>query len=142
MSLKARIVSALVVAGIAVPAAAHSAHERQAKLRAEREMTELSQAIEPIAMGTAGERRVTLNGATMYFKKSTEQGSLDDVMDRIAKECASGSQGTAFGLSAEVSEGAERKSIRLKHVETQAGEGEVRASLCIFEKESELGGEE
>lgn len=135
MKLRAKIVSVLAVAAVAVPAAAHSAHEQRARTRAEKEISELTQAIAPIAMAAPGARRVMLNGATMYFDKKTEQGSLDDVMGRIAKECASGSQNEAFGLPADVDEG-QSKSLRLERVHTQVSEdGSVRASLCVFAKE-------
>ena len=97
--LRAKVLSALLVVGIAVPAAAHAAHERQAGVRAQREMEALANAIEPITLTAGSESRVTLNGAPLFFRKTTEQGSLDQVMARIAKECASGSQSSAFGLS-------------------------------------------
>jgi hypothetical protein len=140
--LRAKIVSALVVAGLAVPAAAHSARERTATMRAEKQISELTQAIAPIATAAPGARRVTLNGATMYFDKKTEQGSLDEVMARIAKECASGEQSKAFGLPADADEG-ESKALRLERVHTQGSEdGSVRASLCIFAKEGAPDGEE
>lgn len=135
MSLRRKIASALVVAGIAVPAAAHSAHEHREKQRAEKQISELTQAIAPIAAAAPGVRRVTLNGATMYFDKKTEHGTLDEVMGRIAKECASGEQNEAFGLETDAIEG-ESKALRLDRVHTQASEdGSVRASLCIFAKE-------
>jgi hypothetical protein len=133
--LRAKIVSVIVVAAVAVPAAAHSAREHRAKARAEREIGELTQAIAPIAAAAPGARRVTLNGATMYFDKKTEQGSLDDVMARIAKECASGVENAAFGLPTDADEG-QSKALRLERVHTQdAEDGSVRASLCIFAKE-------
>lgn len=140
--LRAKIVSAIVVVGIAVPAAAHSARERTASMRAEKEISELTQAIAPIAMAAPGARRVTLNGATMYFDRKTEQGTLDEVMARIAKECASGEQTTAFGLPTDALEG-ESKALRLERVHTQSSEdGSVRASLCIFAKEGSPESEE
>jgi hypothetical protein len=142
MSLRTKIVSLLVVAGVAVPAAAHSAHEHRAKLRAEKEISELTQAIAPIAMAAPGARRVTLNGATMYFDKKTEQGTLDDVVGRIAKECASGDQSTAFGLPTDAEEG-QSKALRLERVHTQSSDdGSVRASLCIFAKDGAPDSEE
>lgn len=135
MSLKKKFVALLVVAGIAVPAAAHSAREQREKQRAQKEIDELTQAIAPIAMAAPGARRVTLNGATMYFDKKTVEGSLDDVMARVAKECASGDQNTAFGLPTDAAEG-ESKALKLDRVHTQESEdGSVRASLCIFAKE-------
>ena len=142
MSLRKKIASAVVLAGIAIPAAAHSAHEQREKQRAEKEISELTQAIAPIATAAPGVRRVTLNGATMYFDKKTVPGSLDDVMARIAKECASGEQNTAFGLSTDAEEG-ESKSLKLDRVHTQQSEdGNVRASLCIFAKEGAPDSEE
>lgn len=142
MSLKKKVVFALVIAGIAVPAAAHSAREQREKQRAQREIDELTQAIAPIAMAAPGARRVTLNGATMYFEKKTAEGSLDEVMARVAKECASGDQNTAFGLSTDAAEG-ESKSLKLDRVHTQeSDDGSVRASLCIFAKEGAADSEE
>ena len=132
--LAVRLLSALLVAGVAVPAAAHAAHERQESLRAEREMQALSSAIEPITLTAGSERRVTLNGAPMFFRKTTEQGSLDEVMARIAKECASGTEASAFGLSKNLDDG-ESKPIALQRVFSQEAEGGVRASLCIFANE-------
>ena len=83
-SRRSNVLSVLLVAGIAIPAVAHAAHERQAQLRAEREMEMLSRAIVPIDIAASSERRVTLNGAPLFFRKTTEQGALDDVMTRIA----------------------------------------------------------
>lgn len=137
--LRAKIVSAIVIAGVAVPAAAHSAREHSAKLRAEREMAEFAKAIEPVSIAASGARRVTINGATMYFDKHTEQGTLDDVMARIAKECAAGTQASAFGIT-NLDDG-DAKPIRLEHVHTQ-GDDEVRASLCIFAKDGPSDGDE
>jgi hypothetical protein len=142
MNLRTKVIPALVVIGIAIPAAAHSASEHRAKLRAEKEISELTQAIAPIALAAPGARRVTLNGATMYFDKKTEQGTLDEVMGRIAKECANGEQNAAFGLPTDADEG-ESKSIHLERVHTQQSEdGNVRASLCIFAKEGAPDSEE
>lgn len=132
MSLRAKIVSALVVIGIAIPAAAHSAHERKIKALAEREMAAFANMVEPITIAAGSERSVTLNGAQLYFKKTTEQGTLDEVMARVANECASGKQAGAFGIASEDRERSE-KTIRLERVFSQeADSGAVRASLCIF----------
>ena len=136
--LRAKVLSALLVVGIAVPAAAHAAHERQAGVRAQREMEALANAIEPITLTAGSESRVTLNGAPLFFRKTTEQGSLDQVMARIAKECASGSQSSAFGLSKNLDDHA-TKPITLERVVSQESEGGVRASLCIFANEDGAG---
>ena len=127
----AKLLSVLLVVGIAVPAAAHASSERREQLRAEREMEALSLAIEPITISAGSERRVTLNGAPLFFRKTTEQGTLDEVMARIARECASGTESSAFGLSKNLDDG-ESKPIALQRVFSQESEGGARASLCIF----------
>lgn len=126
-----RSLSVLLLAGIAIPAVAHAAHERQATLRAEREMEMLAKVTGPIDAAPFAERRVTLNGATLFFRKTTEQGTLDEVMARIGKECASGTTSTAFGLTSAHDDG-NAAPIRLERVFSQESEGGVRASLCIF----------
>lgn len=134
---RAKLLSVILVAGIAIPAAAHAARERRETLAAEREIEALTRSIEPItaiSAGASSERRVSLNGAPMFFRKTTEHGSLDDVMGRIAKECASGTESAAFGLSKNLDDGA-NKPITLQRVHTQ-GDGAVRASLCIFANEN------
>src|SRR5512135_1519232 len=93
------IVSVLAIAGFAIPAAAHSAHARAAEKRAFAEIEALTSAIEPAAVTPGAERRVAINGAPTFFRKTTEHGTLDDVMAGVAKECASGTQSTAFGLA-------------------------------------------
>jgi hypothetical protein len=134
MSSRSNLLSVLLVAGIAIPAVAHAAHERQAKLRAEREMDALTGAIAPIALAVGTERRVTLNGAPLFFKKTTEPGTLDEVIARVAKECASGTSATAFGLSNAYDDG-KSTPIHLEQVLSQESESGVRASLCIFANE-------
>jgi hypothetical protein len=137
-SLRTKVISALLVVGVAAPAAAHAAHEQRASVRAQREMETLASAIEPITLSAGSERRVTLNGAPLFFRKTTEQGSLDQVMARIAKECASGSQASAFGLSKNLDDSVSRP-ITLERVVSQESEGGVRASLCIFANEDGAG---
>jgi hypothetical protein len=133
-AIATKLLSALLVVGIAVPAAAHAATERRAQLDAERQMEALSQAIEPITLTAGSERRVTLNGAPLFFRKSTEQGTLDEVMARVAKECASGTEASAFGLTKNLDDG-ETKPIALQRVFAQESSGGARASLCIFANE-------
>jgi len=125
------VLSPLLVVAIAIPAAAHAANERKATLRAEREIEAYGRSIEPIAIAAGSERRVTLNGAPLFFKKTTEQGTLDEVMARVAKECASGTESSAFGLSKNLDDG-ESRPIALQQVFSQEAEGGARASLCIF----------
>jgi hypothetical protein len=129
------LVSVLLVAAVAVPAAAHAAGERRANLRAQREMEVLTGAIGPIELTAGSERRVMLNGAPLFFRKTTERGSLDEVMARVAKECASGTEASAFGLSRSLDDGVS-KPIELQRVFSQESEGGVRASLCIFANEN------
>jgi hypothetical protein len=144
--LSKKLLPALLVAGVAIPAAAHAAHERQASLRAEREMDALASAIGPLSSampggagsGAAGERRVTLNGAPLFFRKNTEQGSLDEVMAHVAKECASGSETSAFGLAKNLDDG-ESRPIALQQVFSQEAENGARASLCIFANDGAAG---
>ena len=131
----------LLVAGVAVPAAAHAASERRANLSAQREMDALTSAIGPIALTAGSERRVTLNGAPLFFRKTTERGSLDEVMARVASACASGNEASAFGVSDNLDDGAARP-IALARVFAQESEGGVRASLCIFEGDEGASGEE
>ncbi len=133
--------SILFVAAIAIPAVAHAAHEQKAKLRAEREIEALTGAIAPIDIAPSAERRVMLNGAPLFFKKTTERGTLDEVMARIAKECASGTRSTAFGLSDAYDDGT-NTPIRLERVFSQEAEGGARASLCIFENDDGASQEE
>ncbi len=126
--------SPLLVVAIAIPAVAQAASERKATLQAEREIAAYGKAIEPIQIAAGSERRVTLNGAPLFFRKATEQGTLDEVMARVAKECASGTEASAFGLSKNLDDGLE-KPIALEQVFSQEAEGGARASLCIFANE-------
>ncbi len=128
---RAHLLSIAVVALLAIPAGAHAAHERSETLRAERELESFTQRILPIAEDVAGERRVVLNGATTYFRKSTDHGTVDEVLSRVAAECASGTQAKAFGLTKDLDDGA-GKPLRLERVVTQRAENGAAASLCIF----------
>jgi hypothetical protein len=133
---KKKILSALLVASIAVPAAAYAARERGEVLRAERELETFTSAVAPGAddLNEGTERLVTLNGAPLYFKKSSTYGTVSEVMARVAKECASGNESSAFGLTRSQDDGTE-KPIRLERVVTQEGTGGAHASLCIFANE-------
>ena len=139
--LHANVLLGLLIAAVAVPAAAHAAGEQRAKLRAQREMEAFANAIGPIQLTAGSERRVTLNGAPMFFRKTTEQGSVDEVMARVAKECASGTEASAFGLSKNLDDGV-NKPIALERVFSQESEGGVRASLCIFANRASTANEE
>jgi hypothetical protein len=130
-SFRAKLLSVLLVVGIAIPAGAHAANEQRARLGAQREIDALTSALGPITMAAGSERRVTLNGAPLFFKKTTEQGTVDEVMARVAKECASGNEASAFGLSRNLDDGV-NKPIALQRVFSQESEGGVHASLCIF----------
>lgn len=125
----------LLVAGVAIPAAAHAAHERQEQVRAAREMESLAGMVSQVSIPAGGEQRVTINGAPMIFKKHTEQGTLSEVMGRIAKQCESGTEAAAFGLTKATDDG-NSKPIKLERVVSQ-GEGDVQASLCVFANEHE-----
>lgn len=132
-----QVAGVLLVAGIAIPAAAHAAHERDAQLRAARDLDAMSSMVSQveIAAGGGSEQRVTVNGAPMVFEKHTEQGSLAEVMGRIAKQCDSGTENAAFGVTKATDDGTS-KPIKLERVFSQ-GEGDVRASLCIFQNDHE-----
>ncbi|MDB4934344.1 MAG: uncharacterized protein JWP87_1316 [Labilithrix sp.] len=128
---RAKLLSVLLVVAVAIPAAAHAANERSANLSAQREMDALSSAIGSIELAAGSERRVTLNGAPLFFEKTTLHGTLDEVMERVSKECASGNEASAFGLSKNLDDGV-NKPIALQRVFSQEAEGGARASLCIF----------
>lgn len=133
----AKVLYGLLVVGIAIPVAAQAAHERRSTQRVDRDMAAFSSLIEPMSAagaGAGGEQRVTLNGAPLYFRKSTEQGTLDEVMARVAKECARGTESAAFGLAKNVDDGAD-KPIALQRVVAQEAANGARASLCIFGSE-------
>lgn len=134
IALAKKAAAVLLLAGIAVPAASHAANERRAQIRAHQEMEALSGMVSQVQIAPGGEQRVTINGAPMFFEKHTEQGTLDEVMGRIAKDCESGSETTAFGLTKSTDDGA-AKPVKLERVFSQ-GEGDVRASLCIFANDS------
>ncbi len=135
------LVSILLVSAVAVPAAAHAAGEQRAKLRAQREMDAMSSAVGSVNLTAGSERKVTLNGAPLFFRKTTERGTLDAVMSAVAKECASGNEASAFGLSKSLDDGV-NKPIELQRVFSQESEGGVRASLCIFANEGGAANEE
>ncbi len=132
----AMILYGLLVVGLAIPVAAQAAHERRSTLRADRDMAALSNLVEPMnsVAGASSEQRVMLNGAPLYFRSSTAQGTLDEVMAAVAKECASGTESAAFGLSRNLDDGVS-KPITLQRVVTQEAENGARASLCIFANE-------
>jgi hypothetical protein len=129
----ARFLSALLVVGIAIPVAAQAAHERRDSLRRERDLAPFAKLVEPLGSvaDASGMQRVTLNGAPLFFRKSTEKGTLDEVMAAVAKECASGTESAAFGLPKNLDDGAARP-IALSRVVAQEAENGARASLCIF----------
>jgi hypothetical protein len=138
---RATVLSVLLVAAVAIPAAAHAAGERRANLRAQREMDALTSVVGSVSLTAGSERRVTLNGAPLFFRKATERGTLDEVMARVAKECASGTEASAFGLTRNIDDGVS-KPIELERVFSQESEGGVRASLCIFANENGAPNEE
>jgi hypothetical protein len=139
--LRNTLLSVVLVMGVAIPAAAHAAREREASLRADREIAAVTSALEPIAAAAGSEQRVTLNGAPLFFRKTTEQGTLDEVMARVAKECASGTEASAFGISKNLDDGV-NKPIALERVVSQESEAGVRASLCIFANDDGASSEE
>jgi hypothetical protein len=130
--IRTRIVSALLVVGVAAPASAHAVHERRQQLQAEHELAELTAAVAPTPMPVQpGGRRITLNGAPVRVRISTEARPLADAMKAIDKECASGDESVALARDEGSNEGA-RKPIRLERVASEEGGAGVRASLCIF----------
>ncbi|MDB5216389.1 MAG: uncharacterized protein JWO86_4316 [Myxococcaceae bacterium] len=139
--LRNTLLSVVLVMGVAIPAAAHAAREREALLRADREIAAVTSALEPIAAAAGSEQRVTLNGAPLFFRKTTEQGTLDEVMARVAKECASGTEASAFGISKNLDDGV-NKPIALERVVSQESEAGVRASLCVFANDDGASSEE
>jgi len=136
-----KLLSAVLVVGVAFPAAARATSERRAELLAQREMDALTSAMGPVGLTAGSERRVTLNGASLLFKKTTEQGTLDEVMARVTRACSSGNEASAFGLSRNLDDGV-HKPIALERVFSQESEGGVRASLCIFKNEDGASGEQ
>lgn len=138
----AKVLYGLLVVGIAIPVAAQAAHERRSTLRVDRDMAAFANLVEPMqsVAGASSEQRVMLNGAPLYFRKSTAQGTMDEVMAAVAKECASGTESAAFGLSKNLDDGAS-KPITLQRVVTQEAENGARASLCIFANEENAGPE-
>ena len=141
----AKVLYGLLVVGIAIPVAAQAAHERRSTLRVDRDMAAFANLVEPMnsmnsVAGASSEQRVELNGAPLYFRKSTERGTLDEVLARVAKECASGTESAAFGLSKNLDDGVS-KPITLQRVVTQEAENGARASLCIFANEENAGPE-
>jgi hypothetical protein len=135
---RAKALSALLIVGIALPVAAEAAHERRDSLRAARELAAFANLVDPmtsVTVGAGSEHRVTLNGAPLFFRKTSERGTLDEVMARIVKECASGTEASAFGLSRNLDDGLS-KPITLHRVVSQEAESGARASLCIFANEN------
>jgi hypothetical protein len=91
----------------------------------------------------SGVRDVSINGARIFFKQTTEHRPLADVMKGIAKECGTGDHDIALGIADGHREGGETKALKLERVVSQdADSGVVKASLCIFEPEANVGGEE
>lgn len=126
--------SVIAALAVIVPATAHAVDGRLEQQRSERELIALTDAIGPIAVSHDGERHVTLNGASMIFKQSTEQRPLDDVMAAVTRDCASADRDVAFGDQQATGDGPS-PVIHLERVVTQESTEGVRAALCIFAPE-------
>jgi hypothetical protein len=142
---KAFSVAALIL--VAVPTTAHAVHSQREQSRAQRDLEAMTNALGSLSGSSGGDdavagvRDVSINGARIYFKQSTENRPLDDVMKGIAKECASGDHDAALGISGSLHEN-ETKTIKLERVVQQdADSGVVKASLCVFEAEENVGGD-
>jgi hypothetical protein len=122
---------------VAVPSTAHAVHARLEERRARDELARLMATVPPLKTMRDGAQRVTLNGATVFFRKTTEARSVDDALAAARRECESGDPETALGGEARVSkDGALSKTIKLERIVTEASDdGTARASLCIFEGE-------
>ena len=130
--LHARILSAIAVLAVAIPAAGHAVRERVKAKAAQAELETMVEQLTPVATSAAaGQRRVTLNGAPIFFDKHTERGTLDEVMARINGACASGERDLAFGEAMPAEDGTSHP-IRLERIAVAESEGGVNASLCIF----------
>jgi len=114
-----RALKIAVVLLVSVPAASYAANERRAAVDAKREMDAIANVAQTV---TGAAHVVHLNGAELYFDKHTEDGSVDDVMARVAKECAAGDLGVPRELTAD-----------FKRIVTEEAENGTRASLCVFD---------
>lgn len=109
------------VLGVSVPAASYAANERRAVVDAKREMDAIANVAQTV---TGAAHVVHMNGAELYFDKHTEDGSVADVMARVAHECAAGDLGVPR----------ERElTADFQRVVSEEAENGTRASLCIFE---------
>ena len=122
--------AATVIVAIATLAGVHAAHARAAELRAEAELTRMTALLAPLSEGSAGPRRVSLNGGLVAFDTATVGRPIAEVMADVERECRSGRASLALARPA-LGEGPD--DISLTHVESQsAQDGAVRASLCSF----------
>jgi len=141
--------SVAIIALAAIPATAHAVHSQRAESRAKRDLEAMTSAVLPFVpedgevAGANGVRDVTLNGARIFFKQASENKPIDDVLKGIAKECESPDQTVALGISGNDREN-ETKQIKLERVVVQETPEapNVKASLCIFAAEANVGGEE
>ena len=130
--LRVRILSAVAVLAVALPAAGHAARERVREKAAQAELETMVEQLTPVATSAAaGQRRVTLNGAPTFFDKRTERGTVAEVMARIGDACASGERDVAFGDAMPAEDGTSHP-LQLERMAVAESEGGVHASLCIF----------
>lgn len=145
-SSKKKAFSLAAVVLVAIPTTAHAVHSQREQAKARRDleaMTEALDAFAGISEEVGGVRDVSINGARIYFKQTTEHRPLADVMKAVATECGTGDHDVALGIADGHREGGETKAIRLERVVEQAADsGVVKASLCVFEPEANVGGEE
>jgi hypothetical protein len=133
---KKNVLRLLAIVAVAVPGTAHAVHARLEERRAAQEIGRLMAAIPQLkAMGGDGVQRVALNGSTVFFRKSTEARSVDDVLASVEKDCGSGDAEIALEGQAS-SDHAASKTIKLAKIVTEGtDDGKARASLCIFERD-------
>jgi hypothetical protein len=133
-ALRTKLISTLLVTGVAAPASAHAVHERREAVHAERELEQLTNALRPVMASTAGMDRVSINGASLRVRASTVNDKLDNVMRAVERDCSSGDYDVALGGDILPSEG-DSRPIKLERIVSQEGEAGVRASLCIFARD-------
>ncbi len=119
----------VAIAIVATAAGARAASERRAERKIAAEIDLLTSTVAPLANEHDGS--IVMNGAPLVFRRTSQQGATNDVMARVAKECANGSADTALGYAS-----GENRSISLERVVEQQGEDGVRASLCVFAPEN------
>lgn len=133
MSVRRWLLGGAVFLAVGIPVVAQAMRERRETRAMFAELEALQANLQPLARHVRDGRRIVINGAPIFFRTSTVQGSIDDALAGVAGECRSGERRTMLG-GAPPREGdtlAVAGALELVRVDRQSVAG-ASASLCVF----------